>query len=320
MLIKDRLLGGVYGLAVGDALGVPVEFVSRAVLDRDPVKDMRAGGTYKQPKGTWSDDTSLVLATMDAMAAGELSYGRIMDNFVKWLKLAKYTATGVVFDVGGTTATAIQNYLCGKAFCGLTGERDNGNGSLMRMLPMIYYIYLKYGMNITPLSLEKIYRLSALTHAHTVSKTCCVYYVYIGVNILAHNGTGDLHEIIKEAVEIVDHYYFVEREELPSIYQVTGLDCLTDCMDWDRDRIDSSGYVIFTLVFSIWSLWNSTSYEETVLKAVNMGGDTDTTAAVAGSLAGIWYGVEAIPRDWMDSIQNRKLINGICERFFEMYK
>lgn len=313
---KDRLFSGVYGLAVGDALGVPVEFMSRAMLDRDPVKGMRAGGTHKQPKGTWSDDTSMVLATLDALAAGGLSYGMIMDSFVNWLTKAKYTATGVVFDVGGTTSAAIHNYLMGEPLelCGLDDERCNGNGSLMRMLPMVYYVYLKYGLEVTPVAVDQIYRLSGLTHRNAVSRMCCVYYVYVGIYLLAANGRGNFYSIIKEAVEAVDRYYLSGGGVISCGFT------LMRGVELDRDKIVSGGFVLSSLVSSLWCLWNSDSYEEAVLKAVNLGSDTDTTGAITGSLAGLWYGLEAIPKEWVEDLRNKKLINQICERFFEQYK
>lgn len=316
MLNKEKLLGGVYGLAVGDALGVPVEFCSREMLDKDPVKGMEAGGTHRQDKGTWSDDTSMVLATLDAMSAGGLSFGMVMDNFAKWYTKANYTAAGVVFDVGGTTGAAIQNYLRGEPLesCGAADERSNGNGSLMRMLPMIYYVYLKYGLEINPLAVDQIYRLSGLTHAHIISKVCCVYYVYIGMYIM--EAGRDLHSAIKAAIEAVERYYAIE-EEIPP---VLDKDSLMDYVSLNREDIESTGYVVHSLVASVWCLWNSSSYEEAVLKAVNLGADTDTTGAITGSLAGIWYGMENIPTEWLNELKNSKGIMTICERFYNQYK
>lgn len=326
MLERNRVFGGVYGLAVGDALGVPVEFMSRAMLDRDPVKGMRAGGTHKQPKGTWSDDTSMVLATLDALAAGGLSYGMIMDNFVNWLTRAKYTATGVVFDVGGTTSAAIHNYLMGDPFelCGLGDDRHCGNGSLMRMLPMIYYVYLKYGLEVSPVAVDQIYRLSGLTHANILSRVCCVYYVYIGMYLLDAGGNGDMHSAIIKAVEAVEQYYS-DGVEVFYIFQKTiiqkiKVDSLIDCMNFDRGAVRSTGYVLDSLMASIWCLWHTLSYEEAVLEAVNLGDDTDTTGAITGSLAGIWYGMQSIPVEWVADLRNKRLINDICGRFYEQYK
>lgn len=316
MLDKEKLLGGVYGLAVGDALGVPVEFCSRKMLDKDPVKGMEAGGTHKQKKGTWSDDTSMVLATLDAMSAGGLSLGMIMDNFKRWLIEAKYTAAGKVFDIGGTTSIAIQNYMRGEPLesCGLGDVGSNGNGSLMRMLPMVYYVYLKYGLEINPVAVDQIYRLSGLTHAHIVSKVCCVYYVYIAMYIM--EAGRDLHSTIKEAIEAVERYYAMGEE----ISTVLDRGSLMDYVSLNREDIESTGYVVHSLVSSVWCLWNSSSYEEAVLKAVNLGADTDTIGAITGSLAGIWYGMENIPIEWLKELKNSRGIMAICERFYNQYK
>ena len=316
MLNKEKLLGGVYGLAVGDALGVPVEFCSREMLDKDPVKGMEAGGTHRQDKGTWSDDTSMVLATLDAMRAGGLSFRMGMDNLAQWYTEADYTAAGVVFDAGGTTSAAIHTYMLGEPLesCGAADERSNGNGSLMRMLPMIYYVYLKYGLEVNPLAVDQIYRLSSLTHAHIISKVCLVYYVYIGMYIM--EAVRDLHSAIKAAIEAVYRYYATE-EEIP---QVLDKDSLMDYVSFNREDIESTGYVVHSLVASVWCLWNSSSYEEAVLKAVNLGADTDTTGAITGSLAGIWYGMENIPTEWLNELKNSRGIMAICERFYNQYK
>lgn len=322
MLNKEKLLSGVYGLAVGDALGVPVEFCSRETLDRAPVESMEAGGVHKQKRGTWSDDTSMVLATLDAMSAGGLSFGMVMDNFQRWLIEAKYTATGVVFDVGGTTSAAIHNYIFGKPLesCGLADERSNGNGSLMRMLPMVYYVRLKYGLEVSPVAVDQIYRLSGLTHAHIISKVCCVYYVYIGMYIMEYGKEKGLHAAIRGAIEAVEKYYFVEQEEIPCVLQLTGMNSLVDCVNLNREDIESTGYVLYSLIAAVWCLWNSSSYEEAVLVAVNLGSDTDTIAAITGSLAGLYYGLEGIPVEWLKELRNRKEIEAICDTFYNTYK
>lgn len=322
MLNKEKLFGGVYGLAVGDALGVPVEFYGRKILDKDPVRGMEAGGTHRQKKGTWSDDTSMVLATMDAMSAGGLSFGMIMDNFKRWYAEAKYTATGNIFDVGCTTSAAIQNYMRGEPLdrCGFADERSNGNGSLMRMLPMVYYVPLKYGLEVNPVAVEQIYRLSGLTHANILSKVCCVYYVYIGIYIMEYGKEKGLHNAVREAVEAVEKYYFVEQEEIPCVLQITGMDSLMDCVSLTREDIESTGYVLHSLTASLWCLWNTSSYAEAALKAVNLGEDTDTTGAITGSLAGIYYGADGIPKEWLGELKNYKGITDICNRFYNQYK
>lgn len=322
MLDKKKVFSGVYGLAVGDALGVPVEFCDRSVLDRNPVKGMESGGVHRQKKGTWSDDTSMVLATLDAMSAGGLSFGMVMDNFRKWYAEAKYTATGEVFDVGGTTGFAIQNYMRGKpvGLCGCSDERSNGNGSLMRMLPMIYYVFFKYGREVSQVAIEQIYRLSGLTHANILSKVCCVYYVYIGIYIM-EAGTGKgLCEAIKEGIEAVENYFFEDTGEAPYVLQIAGMDSLLDCVKYSKNHIESTGYVLHSLTASLWCLWNTFSYKDAVLTAVNLGADTDTTGAITGSLAGIYYGLDNIPECWINELKNSKSIFDICNRFYNQYK
>lgn len=314
MFNKNDLLSGVYGFVVGDALGVPVEFTSRGARDRDPVDDMWGYGSHNQPKGTWSDDTSMVLATMDAMSRNVWSTRSIMQNFYKWLYKAEFTATGKVFDVGGCTARAIDEYARGEVleYCGGSTINDNGNGSLMRMLPLVYYIDFMYGREITEGAVEFIYEVSSLTHAHIISKVMCVYYVYIGIAILHDRESKSLQDIITEAVKSVDLYY--------TGYNTVLEDDLLNVVRYKRGMIQSTGYVVHSLGASLWCIWNTGSYKEAVLTAVNLGGDTDTIGAITGSLAGLYYGVDSIPSKWVDAVKNRSLINRISNSFYEKYK
>lgn len=320
MLEKDKLLGGVYGLAIGDALGVPVEFKDRAYMERNPIGDRMIGyGTYNQPVGTWSDDTSMTIATMDMMSAGGLSTGMVMDAFSKWYTKGAYTPLGECFDIGGTTRQAIENFLRGEDpdNCGLDDEMSNGNGSLMRMLPMIYYTYLKHGVNITQQAVEDIYRVSSLTHAHMISKVSCVYYVYIGINILVLGNRRELQGCIEEGIEDVEIFYNGEQSH---VLHYTNTDSLKDSLDLVEYEIKSTGFVVDSLEASLWCLYNTNSYKEAVLKAVNLGGDTDTIGAITGSLAGIYYGIDNIPTDWRANLQGSKKIENIVNRFYDQYK
>lgn len=324
MLQKEKVLSGVYGLAVGDALGVPVEFTSREERAKDPVREMRAYGTHNQPRGTWSDDTSMVLATLDALCAGGVSLGRVMDYFVKWYNRAEYTAGGTVFDIGGTTHRAIRNFIAGELLenCGGSAIYDNGNGSLMRMLPVAYYVYCKYGVKVNPQAVECIYAFSGVTHSHIISKTVCVYYVYLAMYIMLEKEQRKLSTIIKEAIRAVDEYYTERGNDALSIIvqSARGKSSLLECLELGRNAINSTGYAVDTLVASMWSLYTTSSYREAVIKAVNLGGDTDTIGAITGSLAGLYYGLENIPKNWVKDLRNKKLINSICDRFYEQYK
>ena len=134
---KDRILGGLWGSLVGDALGVPVEFKDRATVQLDPVRDMREFGTHRQPRGTWSDDSSMLLCTADSLLNHEFSLADMGERFVRWMNEGIWTAHGDVFDMGGTTCTALMRIAKGMPAeqAGGLHEDSNGNGSLMRILP-----------------------------------------------------------------------------------------------------------------------------------------------------------------------------------------
>ena len=139
----EKVKAVMVGHAVADALGVPVEFFTRATLDKDPVIDMRGYGTYSMPAGSWSDDTSMALCTLEVLGMLGIDYDSVMQKFGSWYYNNEFTPTGVTFDVGGTCARAIENYFLSQipaVECGLQSENSNGNGSLMRIHPLVLYL------------------------------------------------------------------------------------------------------------------------------------------------------------------------------------
>ena len=178
--IINKVKAVMLGHAVADALGVPVEFMSRYELDKDPVTDMMGFGTYPVPKGSWSDDSSMAIATLDSLASGEVDYDDIMEKFCAWYYKNEYTPTGKLFDVGNSCAQAINNYFLGKrpaTRCGVNGNYSNGNGSLMRIHPAVIYC-LAHGISAEG-SVEIIKNVSRLTHAHERSLVGCVIYAVV---------------------------------------------------------------------------------------------------------------------------------------------
>ncbi len=266
---NDQLRGAIYGLAVGDALGVPVEFMERGTFR---VEGMQGYGTHRQPEGTWSDDTSMTLATCDAIrVAGYVDNKKIRSAFEQWAFNGKYTIDGIVFGCGQTTCRAI----CGKA--GISDIRSNGNGSLMRILPLAF----------TEADAEKIAAVSAITHGHAISVHACQIYVDCARALIAGK---DLAATLRNGNEAAPFHRLSQLEAL------------------EESEIRSSGYVVDTLEAALWSLLHSHSYAETVLWAVNLGNDTDTVGAVAGGLAGILYGMEAIPAAWLETLRGKDII------------
>lgn len=270
---------GLYGLAVGDALGVPVEFNKRGTYK---LTKMEGYGSWKQPPGTFSDDTSMTLATAYSIKEKKtIALEDIMNNFVAWLENGKFTPDNNCFDIGRTTLKAIETYVATGSIekAAQTDERSNGNGSLMRILPLIF----------TDASNNDIANVSALSHGHEISIEGCIIYVYIGREILKGR---ELKDILKD-LKVSQTY-----KRLKILDQL------------EESDIKSTGYVVYSLEASLWCLLKSSSYEEAVLKAVNLGDDTDTIGAITGGLAGLLYGYEAIPKDWIEALRAKNLIEG----------
>ena len=331
--IEDRIRAVTLGHAVADALGVPVEFMSRRELDLMPLTDMVGYGTYPVPAGSWSDDTSMALATIDALNRGGLDYKAIMDNFVAWAERAEFTPTGSVFDIGGTCSAAINNYIHGKepTACGLFGEHTNGNGSLMRIYPVSLYLYYKGNCRRR---LKRIHEASSLTHAHERSRIACGIYSLVLWELLDDPCKGSVTRGLERACRYYARYCgwdfpVLGEEDAPRrsrARRVNAMDGMlfersllrqiaTDPYAVARDKIGSSGYVLDTREAALWCLLTTDSYKECVLKAVNLGEDTDTTAAVAGALAGALYGLGGIPAEWIGRLGRLELIEDICRCF-----
>ncbi|MEH2409751.1 ADP-ribosylglycohydrolase family protein [Nostoc sp.] len=307
MLTGAKTLSGLMGLCVGDALGVPVEFTSRAERVKSPVTTMLGYGTWKQPPGTWSDDSSLSFCLAECLCRG-YSLDAIANSFWRWYKEAYWTPRGDVFDIGQTTHTAIMRLKQGVVPHQAGGKVDNnnGNGSLMRILPMAY---CHRNLTLGEL-LARVHDVSAITHGHARSQMACGIYISIAVALLEG---ADLQTAYLQALQDIQTIYSVREFllEKPHFGRVFS----GEIAKLPVEEINSGGYVIDTLESSLWCLLNSSSYSEAVLKAINLGGDTDTTAAVTGGLAGIYYGVENIPQKWMNQIARKQDIIYLAERF-----
>ena len=307
MKIKAVMIGH----AVGDALGVPVEFCSREELTVEPVTDMQGYGTYPVPAGAWSDDTSMSIAALDSLAGGRVDFDDIMLRFGRWYYKDEYTPTGEMFDVGNTCSYAIDNYFANHlpiGECGLTGERSNGNGSLMRIHPFVLYAYMNRIKHDE--WMELICSASALTHAHERSKLGCLIYAYVLFHLLADPGKDSIRTALRRAES--DFRDNPEMGHYACLFD-SGFDQLSE------DQIKSSGYVVATLEAALWCVLTTDSYRECVLKAANLGDDTDTVAAVAGGWAGALYGYDAIPEEWRNTLIKREWIEGMCDRAGESW-
>lgn len=270
----------VYGFVVADAVGVPYEFRKRGSFQ---AIGMVGYGTHNQPAGTWSDDSSMLIATFESLnRLKKIDSEDIMQNFCKWYQKSEFTAHGTVFDIGNTTARSIVNYLKERNIetCGGREHWDNGNGALMRVLPLAF----------TSATDDEINEVTALTHNHEISKEASRIYVHIARGLMLGESIRDL---------LKQYTLSPKFQHILNIYEIK------------EEDIRSGGYVIDTLTAALWCLVHTNNYRDCVLKAVNLGEDTDTTAAVAGGLAGIMYRYDAIPKEWIEALQNKKIIKDI---------
>ena len=286
------------GTAVGDALGVPVEFQPRSYLKANPVIDMREYGTHEQPKGTWSDDTSLMLCLAESMREG-LDSNTLAQKFIAWKNDNLWTPHGWVFDIGIGTRIAIERLENGMKpeLAGGFDEMDNGNGSLMRILPLV--------LHTIDLDIDERYewteKISSITHAHVRSVMACFYYLEFAKKII--EGKDKFHAYNELQSELSQ--YFEQRKINPiEIHKLHRL-LIEDISKVDEDNIKSSGYVMDTLEASIWCILTTNNYKDAVLKSVNLGHDTDTTGAVTGGLAALIYGMDTIPAEWINALARK---------------
>ncbi|MFY9278739.1 MAG: ADP-ribosylglycohydrolase family protein [Caldicoprobacterales bacterium] len=278
--MANHVLNGVMGLCVADALGVPAEFVDRAILKQNPVVSMRAYGTYNQPVGTWSDDTSMTICLVDSLTK-RLDYSSIMLKFTKWFNEGEYTPHGEAFDIGITTSEALIRFKSGvyPLECGGKSEHDNGNGSLMRILPILFYLQSIYGTGLNEIdeAFEVIHNVSALTHGHERSQMACGIYISVASELIEER---NLEAAVYSGIHSAMNYYRRQagfEDELKHFKRLEK----KDFKKLPSESIRSSGYVVDTLEAAIWCLLNTGNYRDCVLNAVNLGGDTDTVGAVA---------------------------------------
>lgn len=261
---RDRMRSCIYGLAVGDALGVPYEFCERGTFE---CTGMAGGGAHGQPAGTWSDDTSMTLCICASIKRlGIIDTADIAYRFRQWLEHGDYTCDGRVFDVGMTCKRAISTGVPAKSY------DDCGNGSLMRTAPLAM---------LDPIEPYDIREVSAITHAHPMAEWSCVALCDI-LRTIRNVGTpakGDLWH----------RYGYIASRPI--------------------EAVKSDGYCEHTFEAALWCFLNTFSYADCVLAAVNLGDDTDTTAAVAGAIAGVYYRFGAIPPKWIGQLRGKAAID-----------
>lgn len=316
---SNKVIDALLGVAIGDAVGVPHEFTSRDEMQANHATDMIGYGTYNQPKGTWSDDSSMTFCLAESLIAG-YDLKDMAEKFIKWVDEAYWTAHDEVFDIGITTSIAISrlrelidegNLDELKRQKDYGNERDNGNGSLMRIIPLLFYIKGK------PIKeqFDIVWEVSALTHRHIRAAMSCMIYLNLAEKVLEGKDKLEAYKEMRDEIgKLWDAIDFPEKERKHFDKLIQN-----DIRETDIEELKTGGYVIEVLESSIWFFLNKNTYRDTILSIINLGHDTDTSAAIAGGLAGLYYEQKGIPEEWVESLARLDDIVELGNKLNEKY-
>ena len=297
--IAARYQGCLNGLAVGDALGTTVEFRTPGTFD--PVSDMVGGGPFGLRAGQWTDDTSMALCLARSLLSREgFEAHHQMELYLRWWHEGYLSSTGSCFDIGNTVRDALERFQQSDfALAGSTDPQSAGNGSLMRLAPAAMYF-----ASDPDLAIRLCGESSRTTHGTRACIDACRYFGGLIV--------GALRGAPKD--ELLSERYC----PVPGLWERAPLcDEIDEVASGSFKRLQppdivGSGYVVKSLEAALWAFHRSETFEEGCLKAVNLGDDADTTAAIYGQIAGAYYGIEAIPSGWLEKLADRQLITNFA--------
>ena len=293
-----------WGFIFGDAFGVPVEFLER---DTFHISDMEGYGSWDVPEGTWSDDSAMTFILMEQLAQGG-TVNDLKQAYCDWVFRGHWTYNGEpAFDVGITVREIVSRWeRIGFSEVAQSDEWSNGNGALMRILPVAFLTYKKdYSIEDTVIAYAR------LTHGHIRSSLCCIHYTYVVHNLLDGYSKEESIRLANTRFDLLLEHYETERGHFARLDGIGSL---------KRDDIRSTGYVVDTLEAVYWSFLKSDSYMSTISTAVHLGKDTDTIGAIAGSLAGLYYDVLNVPAHWYNLVPKRAEIELLIQRFLGLFE
>ncbi len=294
--IKDRCLGSWLGLAIGDALGAPIQFQDRDTYET--ITDYRAGGVYQIPAGYWTDDTSMALCLAETLLEHRQYDPTDFGNrLVKWVGDGYNSSMPKCFDIGRTTLTAISNFRrYGPKDCGERGEHSKGNGSIMRLAPIPIF----HRNNRKKAEIEAVWQ-GAFTHNNTVTANACYLLCHI---LLEAYSTGDKGKAFDALDKLTFH---------PALAGIESRNFKIN----SRDDTASDGYVVSTIEAALWAVWHTETFEDAILLAVNLGHDADTVGAVTGQIAGAIYGYSAIPKHLTNGLHDAQRLHTVGNQLAE---
>jgi ADP-ribosyl-[dinitrogen reductase] hydrolase len=294
--LRQRYAGALLGLAAGDAVGTTVEFRRRGSFAR--VTDMTGGGPFNLAAGQWTDDTSMALCLAESLLAKSGFDARDqMGRYLNWWRWGYLSSTGTCFDIGNTVSAALSRFEASDdPYSGSTDAMTAGNGSLMRLVPVVLY-YFPVSEDVDHYAAES----SRTTHAAPEAIECCRLFAHIVSNAL---GGVDKQALLDGSA--------IELHE-PNVQNLASRIYLTKSIE----QIRGTGYAVASLEAALWCFHHTTSFESAVLQAANLGEDADTTAAIVGQLAGAFYGLEGIPAHWRQRLHMAGEIISYADRLFD---
>ncbi len=292
----SRARGCLIGLAVGDALGAAVEF--RPPGSFDPVVDYRAGGPHGLAPGEWTDDTSMALALADSLAEAGWDLNDQAARYVDWYRNGRYSVNDRCFDIGNQTSAALHRFMVTKdaATSSSTGERSSGNGSIMRLAPVVIHHRNHFPADLATL-LDRAEASSIPTHASPICRSACRYFGLVLAGLMAGAPRQEV---------LAPDWRYLDR--LGPVHDTLAHVIAGSFRTRKPPQIQGGGYVIHSLEAALWAFHDAADFREAVLRAVNLGDDADTTGAVCGQLAGAFWGEEGIPQEWRDGLARFEMI------------
>jgi len=301
----DRYRACLLGQAVGDAQGTTLEFHAPGTFE--PVSDIVGGGPFNLKAGQWTDDTSMALCLAESfIETGTFNPVDQLERYVKWWREGHLSSTGRCFDIGITVSNALRKFENTKeACCGSTDPYSAGNGSIMRLAPVPMF----YGKD--PLAaIERSAESSKTTHGTATAVDACRYF---GALIWGALNGVNKDELLSDHYSPIDGYW----RDNPLHHDIKGI-AAGSFKHKQPPEIIGTGYVVKSLEAALWAFYNSGSFEEGCLKAVNLGDDADTTGAVYGQLAGAYYKESGIPTHWLEKLHGREMITNFADQLYQL--
>lgn len=313
-IIKNKIKGCLYGFAVGDAMGMPYESYRKSVLANSTIKPMKKSSYHKTKEGSFSDETSLLLATVDSIVEREdIDFQDLMEKYSDWLFEGKYTIDGKSFAIMDTVFNSINKFKNGiePTLCGDDFEENSDLSAVVRVIPVILYLYKNFGEDfyLNDDALYYLFNFVELTNKQDTNMIGIFYLCSLITNVLSG----------KTLSKSIDNSISFIRDEFSQEDSFIHFDKLLNIHSLKEENIKSENNIVFLLESVTYSLLKNKNYDDTILFLIGLGGKTDSYSAVGGAIAGMYYGYENINSDWIKMLRGQELFYGITTKFIDIF-